>query len=100
MIVLKVTLENFELPLSAGVLSARARARARARAGPSELRGLPALPTRETTLNPPWARAKFFQGSDEFMSKVSAGIAAEILLEQMPPLKNSPVVMRDLLYIL
>ena len=34
------------------------------------------------------------------MSKVSAGIAAEILLEQMPPLKNSPVVMRDLLYIL
>ena len=98
MIVLKVTLENFELPLSAGVLSARARARARA--GPSELRGLPALPTRETTLNPPWARAKFFQGSDEFMSKVSAGIAAEILLEQMPPLKNSPVVMRDLLYIL
>ena len=47
-----------------------------------------------------WARAKFFQGSDEFMSKVSAGIAAEILLEQMPPLKNSPVVMRDLLYIL
>ena len=96
MIVSKVTLENFELPLSAGVLSARARARA----GPSELRGLPALPTRETTLNPPWARAKFFQGSDEFMSKVSAGIAAEILLEQMPPLKNSPVVMRDLLYIL
>ena len=86
MIVLKVTLEKFELPLSAGVLSARARA------GPSELRGLPALPTRETTFKPPWARAKFFQGSDGFMSKVSAGIAAEILLEQVYPLKNSPIV--------
>ena len=56
MIVLKVTLENFELPLSAGVLSARARARA----GPSELRGLPALPTRETTLQPLCARANLF----------------------------------------
>ena len=60
MIVSKVTLENFELPLSAGVLSARARARARARAGPSELRGLPALPTRETTLQPLCARANLF----------------------------------------
>ena len=56
MIVLKVTLEKFELPLSAGVLSARARARA----GPSELRGLPALPTRETTLQPLCARANLF----------------------------------------
>ena len=56
MIVSKVTLENFELPLSAGVLSARARARA----GPSELRGLPALPTRETTLQPLCARANLF----------------------------------------
>ena len=90
MIVLKVTLQIFELPLSAWVLSARARARARA--GPSELRGLPALPTRETTFKPPWARAKFFQGSDGFMSKVSAGIAAEILFEQVYPLKNSPIV--------
>ena len=52
MIVLKVTLEKFELPLSAGVLSARA--------GPSELRGLPALPTRETTLQPLCARANLF----------------------------------------
>ena len=58
MIVLKVTLAKFELPLSAGVLSARARARARA--GPSELRGLPALPTRETTLQPLCARANLF----------------------------------------
>ena len=58
MIVLKVTLEKFESPLSAGVL--RARARARARAGPSELRGLPALPTRETTLQPLCARANLF----------------------------------------
>ena len=32
-----------------------------------------------------WVRAKFFQGSDEFMSKVSAGIAAEIVLEQTSP---------------
>ena len=56
MIVSKVTLENFELPLSAGVLSARARAGA----GPSELRGLPALPTRETTLQPLCARANLF----------------------------------------
>ena len=61
MIVLKVTLEKFELPLSAWVLSARARARARA--GPSELRGLPALPTRETTLQPLCARANLF-GAD------------------------------------
>ena len=31
------------------------------------------------TFSKGWARAKFFQGSDEFMSKVSAGIAAEIV---------------------
>ena len=60
MIVLKVTLENFELPLSAGVLSARARARARP--GPSELRGLRPYPRERVNLSHP-ARAPIFLGS-------------------------------------
>ena len=58
MIVLKVTLEIFEIPLSAWVLSARARARARAR--PRRAGGLGPYPQESTTLKPLWARANFW----------------------------------------